>query len=93
MRDLSNGLPPDYTEEEFRAYSMAAYLREQQAKGFKLVPRDPTPEMMAHWRKGRVITAAMGSQERADAAAVKRWHEFWDALPVGVPSSDGGQHG
>lgn len=32
MRDLSKGLPPDYTEEEFRAYSAAIYEREQRAK-------------------------------------------------------------
>jgi hypothetical protein len=32
MRDLSKGLPSDYTEEEFSAYSMAVYQREQQAK-------------------------------------------------------------
>jgi hypothetical protein len=32
MRDVSNGLPPDYTEEEFRAYSMRVYEREQEAQ-------------------------------------------------------------
>lgn len=50
--------------------------------GYRLMPRDPTPEMMAHWRKGRVVQAYVGSQERADAAAVERWHSFYDALGV-----------
>lgn len=52
-------------------------------EGHKLMPRDPTPEMMAHWRKGRVVQAYVGSQEKADAAAVARWHAFYDAC--GVP--------
>lgn len=57
----------------------------------KSMPRDPTPEMMAHWRIGRVVPAYVGSQEKADAAAVKRWQEFYDAISTaGVKGSSNG---
>ena len=54
----------------------------------KLMPRTPTPEMLAYWRKGRVVQAYVGSQEQADAAAIGRWHDFWDAIAADAPCAD-----
>lgn len=71
--------PQDYDVVAFRAPASSASQAQPPAavaNGWALVPVEPTPQMLAHWRKGRVINAAVGSQEKAEAAAVKRWHDL-----------------
>lgn len=61
-------------------------------KGMRLVPVEPTPAMMAHWREGRVINASGGSQERADAAAVRRWHDVLAVASVTTLAEQAAAH-
>lgn len=72
MRDLSKGLPPDYTEEEFRVYSMAAYLREQEAKRCRLLD-----ELILSWRE-------LGNDPAQCERRIKAREAIEAAWPVGA---------
>ena len=63
-----------------------------QAEGWRLVPVEPTPEMVHAYSLGepRVLPAYVGAKEKADAAIVKRWKAMLAAAPT---SAEGVEHG
>lgn len=52
------------------------------ARGWKLVPIEPTEEMIAAAAEGRVLQAYVGAKEKADAIIVKRYKAMLSASPA-----------